>query len=121
MNFPRFAALSAIVAALLVIADPFKASAGEVNKLEARIEIFGFAGLHVLTNRTTIAESADRYAIAMDLDTRGLASVFVELTSHSEVHGRVARDTAVPMPTEPRCAATASIVLTASIIAATVR
>jgi hypothetical protein len=90
MNFPRFAGLSAIVAALLVIADPFKASAGEVNKLEARIEIFGFAGLHVLTNRTTIAESADRYAIAMDLDTRGLASVFVELTSHSEVHGVLA-------------------------------
>jgi len=90
MNFPRFAALSAIVAALLVIVGAFKASAGEVNKLEARIEIFGFAGLHVLTNRTTIAESADRYAIAMDLDTRGLASVFVELTSHSEVHGVLA-------------------------------
>ena len=90
MNFPRFAVLSAIVAALLVIVGAFKASAGEVNKLEARIEIFGFAGLHVLTNRTTIAESADRYAIAMDLDTRGLASVFVELTSHSEVHGVLA-------------------------------
>src|SRR5215471_18999044 len=90
MNFRRFAALSAIVAALLVIAGAFKASAGEVNKLEARIEIFGFAGLHVLTNRTTIAESADRYAIAMDLDTRGLASVFVELASHSEVHGVLA-------------------------------
>ena len=90
MNFPRFAALSAIIVALLVIAGAFKASAGEVNKLEARIEIFGFAGLHVLTNRTTIAESADRYAIAMDLETRGLASVFVELTSHSEVHGVLA-------------------------------
>jgi hypothetical protein len=90
MIFRRFAALPATVAALLVIAGAFKASAGEVNKLEARIEIFGFAGFHVLTNRTTIAESADRYAIAMDLDTRGLASVFVELTSHSEVHGVLA-------------------------------
>jgi len=90
MIFRRFAALAATVAVLLVIAGTCKASAGEVNKLEARIEIFGFAGFHVLTNRTTIAESADRYAIAMDLDTRGLASVFVELTSHSEVHGVLA-------------------------------
>jgi Protein of unknown function (DUF3108) len=96
MNFPRFAALSAIVAALLVIAGAFEASAGEVNKLEARIEIFGFAGVHVLTNRTTVEEAGDRYSIAMDLDTRGLARVFVDLTSHSEVHGRLARDAARP-------------------------
>ena len=32
----------------------------------------------------------------MDLDTRGLASVFVDLTSHSEVHGALARD--IPHP-----------------------
>src|SRR5438132_2392542 len=32
----------------------------------------------------------------MDLDTRGLARVFVDLTSHSEVHRRRARDTARP-------------------------
>jgi hypothetical protein len=80
MNFPRFAALPAIVAAFLVTAGTFKASAGEVNKLEARIEIFGFAGIHVLTNRTTVEEAGDRYSIAMDLDTRGLARVFVDLT-----------------------------------------
>jgi hypothetical protein len=96
MNFPRFAALPAIVAALLVTAGAFKAPAGEVNKLEARIEIFGFAGVHILTNRTTVEEAGDRYSIAMDLDTRGLARVFVDLTSHSEVHGRLARDTARP-------------------------
>jgi hypothetical protein len=92
MIFRRFATLKVIVAALLVTAGAFKASAGEGNKLEARIEIFGFAGLHVLTNRTTIEEAADRYAIAMDLDARGLASVFVDLTSHSEVHGALTRD-----------------------------
>ena len=46
MIFRRFAALPATVAALLVIAGAFKASAGEVNKLEARIKIFGFAGFH---------------------------------------------------------------------------
>ena len=92
MIFRRFAALAAILAALLVIVSAFKAPAGEADKLEARFEIFGFAGFHVLTNRTTIEESADRYAIAMDLDTRGLARVFVDLTSHSEVQGGLTKD-----------------------------
>jgi hypothetical protein len=64
--------------------------------LAARFEIYGFVGLHVLTNRTTVQESGGRYAIATDLDTRGLASVFVNLTSHSEVHGRLAPDTPHP-------------------------
>jgi hypothetical protein len=50
----------------------------------------------VLTNRTTVQESGGRYAIATDLDTRGLASVFVNLTSHSEVHGRLTADTPYP-------------------------
>src|SRR5262249_2408483 len=33
-----------------------------------------------------------RYAIAPALDTGGFVSVFVDLTSHSEVHGALARD-----------------------------
>jgi hypothetical protein len=78
---------------LLVLPRP---PAGEADRIEARIEIFGFAGVHVLTNRTTVEEAGDRYSIAMDLDTRGLARVFVDLTSHSEVHGRLAGDTARP-------------------------
>ena len=95
MIFRRFAVLPAIVAALLII-GAFKASAGEVDRVDARFEVFGIAGLHVLTTRTTVEEAADRYAIAADLDTRGLASVFVDLTSHSEVHGRLARDAPYP-------------------------
>src|SRR5713101_2792470 len=81
---------------LFFIAAALPASATEPEGVEARFEIFGFAGLHVLTNRTTVQERGDRYAIATDLDTRGLASVFVDLTSHSEVHGKLASDTARP-------------------------
>jgi len=66
----------------LVVAAALPASAAEPERVEARFEIFGFAGLHVLTNRTTVQERGDRYAIATDLETRGLASVFVDLTSH---------------------------------------
>jgi Protein of unknown function (DUF3108) len=93
---PRFALLPAIVALLFFVPGTFRVSAGEADRIEARFEIYGFAGFHVLTNRTTIEEARDRYAIQMDLDTRGLASVFVNLTSHSEASGRLTRDAAYP-------------------------
>jgi hypothetical protein len=67
----------------------------------------------------TVEERGDRYSIAMDLDTRGLAE-FRRSDEPFRGPGRLARTRPVPMPTEPRCAATASIVLTASIIVATV-
>jgi len=96
MIFARFAALPAMAAALLVAVSAFNTPATEADRVDARIEIFGFAGLHVLTKRTSVEEAANRYAIAMDLDTRGLAAVFVDLTSHSEVHGGLAEDTLRP-------------------------
>jgi hypothetical protein len=64
--------------------------------VELRIEVYGFAGFHVLTNRTRVASSGDRYTIATDLDTRGIASIFVDLNSHSEVRGRLTHDAARP-------------------------
>ena len=67
------------------------APAAEPDRVEARFEIYGFLGFHVLTNRTKVEESGDRYSVTMDLDTRGLASVFVNLISHSQVHGSFAR------------------------------
>ena len=97
MIFRRFAALPVIVAALLLIFPGTSTSwAAETDRVDARFEVSGVAGLHVLTTRTTVEEAADRYAIAADLDTRGLASVFVDLTSHSDVHGRLARDALYP-------------------------
>jgi hypothetical protein len=92
MIFCRFA----IAVALFFSGGAFPASASESDRVDARFEIFGFAGLHVLTNRTSVEEAANRYAIAMDLDTRGLASVFVDLTSHSEAHGALAGEALRP-------------------------
>jgi len=91
----RAALLPAIAVAFLSISSG-SIKAAEADRVDARFEIFGFAGLHVLTNRTTVDETAHRYTISMDLDTRGLASVFVDLTSHSEVHGRLGRDASYP-------------------------
>lgn len=96
MIFARFAPLPAIAAVLLVASSATTVPAAEADRIEARFEIFGFAGIHVLTNRTTVQESGDRYAVATDLASRGLASVFVDLTSHSEAQGRLTRDGADP-------------------------
>jgi hypothetical protein len=66
MSSARLIVLGAILAIPVLFAGASKAPAGEADRIEARIEIFGFAGLHVLTNRTTIEEAGDRYSIAMD-------------------------------------------------------
>jgi hypothetical protein len=92
MIFARFA----IAAALFLSGGTFTASASESDSVDARFEVFGLAGLHVLTNHTRVEEAANRYAITMDLDTRGFASVFVDLTSHSEAHGALAGETLRP-------------------------
>jgi hypothetical protein len=92
MMLARVTVVAGIAATVLVALAALAAPAQEADPLELRIEVYGFAGFHVLTNRTRVAASGDRYTIATDLDTRGIASVFVDLTSHSEVHGRLVKD-----------------------------
>jgi hypothetical protein len=92
MILARNGLLPAIAAALLLLFNASTTQGAEGDRIEARFEIFGFAGIHVLTERTTVEEAADRYSIVTDLDTRGLASIFVDLTSHSKVNGRVSGD-----------------------------
>src|SRR5689334_24155033 len=96
MIFARFFRLAAIAFAFVSVPALLRAPAAEIERTDARFEIYGFAGFHVLSNRTTVQEIGDRYAITMDLDTRGLASVFVNLTSHSEVHGEFGRGVVRP-------------------------
>jgi hypothetical protein len=75
------------IAAVLLALGSAPSAAAPPKRVEARFEVFGFAGIHLLTNRTTVEEAAHQYGITMDLDTRGLARVFVDLTSHSDVRG----------------------------------
>jgi len=89
MSFARLGSLPAIAIALGILLSAWAAPAAEPDPVELRIEIYGFAGFHVLTNRTSLAMSGDHYWITMDLDTRGIATIFVDLTSHSEVDGQL--------------------------------
>jgi hypothetical protein len=96
MLIARFSILPAIALSLIGAIVALAAPAQESAPVELRIEVYGFAGFHVLTNRTSVAASGDRYSIATDLDTRGIASVFVDLNSHSEVRGRLTHDAVHP-------------------------
>ena len=72
------------------------AQADDPDRIEMRIEMFGTAGVHVATNQTTVEEAADHYAITTDVESRGIAAVFIDLTSHSEVRGRLTNTAAFP-------------------------
>jgi hypothetical protein len=72
------------------------ARAADPDRIEMRIEMFGLIGVHVATNHTTVEEAADRYAITTDVDSQGIAAVFLNLASHSEVHGRLTIDAVRP-------------------------
>lgn len=64
--------------------------------LDMRIEMYGVGDLHVATNRTTEDESANRYTITTDVESRAIASLFVDVKSHSEVHGRLIDNSVYP-------------------------
>jgi hypothetical protein len=71
-------------------------AASAADRVDARFEIFGFAGLHVLTDSTSAEVTPTGYALATNLNTRGLASAFVDLRSHSEVYGTLPKQ--MPRP-----------------------
>ena len=70
--------------------------AADADRIEMRIEMFAALGVHVATSRTTLEEATDRYAITTDVESWGVAAVFLNLVSHSEVHGRLGIDTVRP-------------------------
>jgi hypothetical protein len=68
----------------------------EADAIRTRFEVFGFAGVEVLTLHSRTEESGGGYAITVDYATEGIASVFVNLASHAQVRGRRAGVTAQP-------------------------
>jgi hypothetical protein len=96
MTLARFGCWQFLAAAILLLPEALTAPAAEPNPINARFEIYGLAGLHLLTEYTTVEETADRYAITADLTTRSLARLFVDLKSHSEVRGTLAGDNPFP-------------------------
>jgi hypothetical protein len=63
MIHARFVVASTIAAGLFATLGALAAPAAEPDPVALRIEGYGFAGFHVLTNRTSVATSGDRYDI----------------------------------------------------------
>jgi len=64
--------------------------------ITTRMEVFGFAGVHVLELRGSTVEAGDRYSVALSFATEGLANVFVDLTTQAEATGRIVDGVAEP-------------------------
>jgi len=84
-RFPRLSRRCLLAAMLALTAAPATAA----DKITIRFEVFGIAGMHVATDRTTIEESGTNYAITGDLKTTGLAGLFQDFQKKSTARGRL--------------------------------
>jgi hypothetical protein len=66
------------------------------DTIALRFEVYGLAGLHVLTLKSKIDEGGDRYAINVDYATTGVAGMFVDVKTHAQVRGRLSQTAAQP-------------------------
>lgn len=71
-------------------------SASASDRVDLRFEVFAIAGLHILTTQTSAEVTPSGYSIAVDLNTRGIVSAFVDLHSRSEVYGTLSAQTVQP-------------------------
>ena len=92
MHFGRYLCTVPSAAVLFFAALTVARAAEPPERIELRYEMFGIVGAHVATNHTTIEETADGYAITIDVESRGIAAVFVNLTTHSAVVGNLTID-----------------------------
>jgi len=81
-----------VLAALAVLAVPALAA----DAIALRFEVYGLAGLHVLTLKSNIDEDANRYALTVDYATSGVAGMFVDVKTRAQVRGRLS-----PTATQP--------------------
>jgi hypothetical protein len=81
-------------AALLTVLAPGTAPAAD--RLSARVELYGPLGIHVLTLRTTLEQTEERYSAVVDYATIGLAGILFEQKTRAVATGRLARATAYP-------------------------
>jgi hypothetical protein len=83
-------------AALLLALASVVAPASAGDRLSARVELYGPLGIHVLTVRTTLEQTEERYSAAVDYATIGLAGILFEQKTHAVATGRLGRATAYP-------------------------
>lgn len=86
MSLFRLLSLAGVLPLALTAAVP---PSGTPAQIKYRVEIYGPAGLHVVTSHTEIDESGDSYSIKASVETRGIAGWFVSMKSNAEARGRL--------------------------------
>jgi hypothetical protein len=81
---------------LLAISAALAAPPAGTDTMSLRVEVYGFARIHVLTLRSRIEETGNRYAIFTDYATAGIAGWVVNLATHVQVEGRLSGALAEP-------------------------
>lgn len=57
--------------------------------MDSVTELFGFGGIHIATNHTSVEFNPDGYAAVADTQSSGLADIFINLKTHSEASGLI--------------------------------
>src|ERR1700693_995334 len=70
--------------------------ADEIARIHMRNEIYGLGMAEVAASRTRVEANGSQYSISSDVESRGVARLFLNLTTHSEVRGRLMRDQPQP-------------------------
>jgi hypothetical protein len=83
-------------AALLSVLAAVSAPASAGDRLSVRVELYGPLGIHVLTLRSTLDRTEERYSATVDFATTGLAGILFEQKTHAVATGRLGRATAYP-------------------------
>ncbi|HKS88030.1 MAG TPA: DUF3108 domain-containing protein [Stellaceae bacterium] len=90
--------LRSAIAGLVLM--PFGALSGAApaaaDQIATRFEVFGFAGIRVLSLRSRTDENGAQYAISVEYRTQGMARMFVDLTTRAQVQGRLVEGAAQP-------------------------
>lgn len=88
--------LPLLLAALLLGAPAAVPAGAASGAIATRFEVFGFAGVRVLSLQSRAEDGGGSYAINVRYATHGLASVFIDLTASAQVRGRLVPGSAQP-------------------------
>jgi hypothetical protein len=88
-----FLGLGLFAACCHAVVDSRAASPGKLlHRVDSVTEFYGFGGIHIATNHTSVEFGPDSYAVTADTTSSGLADLFVDLETHSEASGTIVED-----------------------------
>ena len=87
--------LARLAAVLLSCVAPFAAAAA-AERITMRFDVIGPLGVRVLTMHSIVEQSAERYVVAVDYATTGIAGLVIDQKTYAVAQGRLAPSSAAP-------------------------